>query len=590
VEKNGGEIQPPGGVFGGGVFQAAAAGGGVTYSSTASFGVAAGAPGASQYISRRQADGWVTANVTRPSYPGGYGPDPDGVPFQFFDPSLSRALAAAPWACGAEPCPRAYGLLDLGAGVSPSPARPDLRAVAVSEDLSTVVLSTCAKLTANATEALLPGGGCDPAAPNLYAWSAAGLKAINLLPGDSATTPGAAVAASAGALSADGSRVYFTHAGNLYLRQGEATFQLDAAAGGGATFETASADGSLAYFTKAAHLYRYPAGGAATDLTPAGGVEGVLGASPDGEHLYFQTVAGLQHLQGATVTPLGIDAEASDYPPATGSAEVAANGNLAFLATADWPGADNAGHAQAFLYSPAAATLACVSCNPTGVRSAGPARIATPTRNGSGPSASSSYRPRALAAAGNRLYFESPDPLVLGDTNNAADVYQWEAQGLGSCERAGGCVALISSGRAEGGARFLDASAGGEDVYFLTDRSLLATDPGAADAYVARIGGGYPLPSPPIPCLGDACQPIPGAPAEPVMATAVPRAEVNPPLRVTRARGASGKSKGRCQRKGKRAHKSARARCAKRKGSHRKHAGKGRGKGRGAKRAGEGRR
>ena len=51
VDKNGGAIQGFGGNFGGGVFQAAAHGGAVTYTSASSFANPQGAPGASQYLS-----------------------------------------------------------------------------------------------------------------------------------------------------------------------------------------------------------------------------------------------------------------------------------------------------------------------------------------------------------------------------------------------------------------------------------------------------------------------------------------------------------------------------------------------------------
>jgi hypothetical protein len=552
LDKGGGEIQGPGDVFGGGLFQAAPTGGLIAYTSDSSFGTAAGAPGASQYISARSANGWLTRNVTQPTDAGGYGVSPDGAPFQLFDPGLGAALMALPWGCSAAPCPRQFGRLDVGTGaVESSVARLDLEAPGAAADLSTVVLSTCAKLTPEAVE--VPAGSvCDPAAANLYGWSATGLASINLLPGAGVSAPGASLAASADAVSANGSRVYFTHGANIYLRAGGETVPVDAAAGGGGSFETASRDGAVAYYTAAGHLYRFAAaGGTSTDLTPSGGVEGVLGTSADGAHAYFQTAAGLQHVQGSTVTALGIDADPGSYPPATGTARVGANGNLVFLASVEWPGADNAGNAQAFLYSAATDTLACVSCNPTGVRSKGPARIAPPTRNGAGPSASSAYRPRALSDAGTRFYFESPDPLVLGDTNNALDVYQWQAQGIGDCGRPGGCVALVSSGRATGGSRFLDASASGEEVYFLTGESLIKADPGAADVYVARVGGGFPEPSIPIPCLSDACQPIPSQPADPVMATALIRAEANPPLRFVRPKNAKQQGKGKKPRKNK---------------------------------------
>lgn len=554
ADKGGGEVQAPGEVFGGGLVQAAASGGLITYSSDSSFGAAAGAPGASQYVSARTAAGWVTRNVTQPSYGGGYGPNPDGTPFKLFDPGLGTALTALPWACSAEPCPRRFGRFDTGTGaVAPSVGQPDLAAPGASADLGTVVLSTCAKLTPEAVE-VPAGSGCDPAATNLYGWSAAGLTSINLLPAASASAPGATLASSADAVSADGSRVYFAHGGNLYLRAAGATVQVDAAAGGGGSFETASRDGSVAYYTAAGHLYRFrAASGTSDDLTPGGGVEGVLGTSADGTHTYFERAAGVQHVQGATVTPLGIAAVPGDYPPASGSSRVGANGILAFLAVAEWPGADNAGNAQAYVYSPAAGELQCVSCNPSGIRSKGPAQISPPRQNGGGPA----YRSRALTDPGTRLYFESPDPLVLGDTNNARDVYQWEAQGVGDCARPGGCVALISSGRGAGGARFLDASPSGDEVFFLTGEPLIKADPGAdADVYVARVGGGFPDPSIPIPCLGDACQPIPSPPLEPVVATTAIRAETNPPLRVVRDKRTAAKKKNRGKakkaRKGKR--------------------------------------
>ena len=75
-----------------------------------------------------------------------------------------------------------------------------------------------------------------------------------------------------------------------------------------------------------------------------------------------------------------------------------------------------------------------------------------------------------------------------------------------------GCIDLISSGRSEGGASFVDASADGSDAFFLTDGSLVATDAGGVDVYDARIGGGFPESTDVIPCFGDACQPLPPDP------------------------------------------------------------------------------
>ena len=110
------------------------------------------------------------------------------------------------------------------------------------------------------------------------------------------------------------------------------------------------------------------------------------------------------------------------------------------------------------------------------------------------------YQPRALAENGRRLFFESFDPLVPTDTNGAQDVYEWEAPGEGGCEeasaafdpKAGGCIALVSSGQSPAPSSFVDASADGADVFLTTAQSLVPWDPGQIDVYDARIGGGLP--------------------------------------------------------------------------------------------------
>jgi hypothetical protein len=537
LDKNGGEIQEPGEIDGGGLFQAASGGGALAYGSLASFAGGAASSTSSQYVARRTGSGWVSENVTVPVLAGAFGDEPDGAPYRLFSGDLGRGLIAAPQRCEAGPCLRGYDLRTSANGaLASSPTTTDMDFVGASPDLSVSVLSTCKALTANAIE--IPGvGGCDPAFPNLYKWSGGALTAINLLPVLSATTPGAELAAPLGAVSADGSRVYFTVAGNLYLREGTATVQVDQSLGGGGTFQTASAGGTLAFFTKAGidgdHLYRFDATTkAATDLTPAGGVEGVLGASPDGAYLYYLAADGLRlHRNGVSSVVVAADADPSNFPPATGTARISANGTLAFLASAALTGFDNNGLAQAYRYapgsSPGTGTLTCASCNPTGSRPLGPSSIPGAQPNGSAPTP---YKPRALSADGNRLFFDSLDSLAVQDTNNDRDVYEWEAQGTGSCATPGGCIALISSGRATEGALLLDASADGADVFFLTDASLVVTDPGVMDAYVARVGGGFPDPVIPIPCIGDACQAVPGEPYDPNPGTGFYRSEGNPPL------------------------------------------------------------
>jgi Tol biopolymer transport system component len=568
VDKNGGEIQEPGELYGGGLVQAAADGQATSYSSRTSFGSPQASSSASQYVSRRTPSGWSTENVTVPTLAGAFGDKPNGVPYRLFSGDLARGLLATPQRCEVGPCPRGYALRTSASGaLASSPLSADMDFVGASPDLSATVLSTCKALTANATE--VPGvGGCDPAFPNLYRWSGGVLSAINLLPAQSTTTPGAELAASLGAVSSDGSRIYFTQAGALYLRQNNETTLVDAAA---PSFQTASANGALAFFTKADldgdHLYRFDATTKAlTDLTPSGGVEGVLGASPDGSHLYYLTASGLYLHRNGVATKVAESADASNYPPATGTARIAANGTLAFLASAALTDFDSNGTSQVYRYAPSPGALTCASCNPTGSRPLGPSTVPGARANGSAPTP---YKPRALSADGNRLFFDSRDSLVVQDTNNDRDVYQWEAAGTGSCAVAGGCIAMISSGRASEGALLLDASADGADVFFLTNGSLVPTDPGVMDVYVARIGGGFPAPVIPIACLGDACQAVPGEPEDPNPGTGFYRPEGNPPLpKVDKAAQRKAAKKRAAKKKAAAKRKAAKKRAAKKRAAH----------------------
>jgi hypothetical protein len=572
VDKSGGAIAAPEALFGGGDIQAAAVAAAetaapiLTYGSATSFGEAAGAPPASQYVSRRTGAGWSTANVSTPLDSAAYGDDPDGAPYRLFSSDLSRALLFGGLACrgGLKGCPApnpplpgsgapagymAFYLRDgasssftslLGpADVAHSSASPqafEVAFAAASPDLSHIVLASCAALTADAAEIPAGPGRCDPKAPNLYVWSSGGLKSIN------GGTPAAEIAAPNGAVSADGTRIYWTAGGDLRLRDGAETDQVDGAQGGGGTFQVATPDGSVAFFSKEGHLYRFTvAAKAAADITPAGGVVGVLGASADGSTAYYQDAGGLERWRNGAITTIapGVDATvASDYPPAAGASRVSPDGaHVAFLSKAELTGYDNTDanthqpDTELYLYGPPAAggtaVLACASCNPTGERAIGPSTIPGPLVNGS----THAYKPRVLSADGTRLFFDSEDALVTQDTNSLLDVYEWELGGSGDCHRSPGCVNLISSGRGREGASFLDATADGSDAFFITSESLVGADPqGSVDAYDARVGGGFAEPRQPIACLGDSCQGLPSPPDDPTPGTLVP-SPGNPPLR-----------------------------------------------------------
>lgn len=232
---------------------------------------------------------------------------------------------------------------------------------------------------------------------------------------------------------------------------------------------------------------------------------------------------------------------------------------LAFMSNRSLTGYDNtdaasgAADEEVFLYNAKLGRLVCASCNPTG---AAPKGVFDTEKAGEGlgllvdrPSVwkrrwlagsipgwsalspkRATYQPRYLSASG-RLFFNSADKLVAQDGNSKEDVYQYEPQGIGGCEKASGCVALISSGAATDNreSAFLDASVSGNDVFFLTSERLLAQDlDGSFDVYDARVCGtgesGACLPHkvpPPPPCTGEACKPpVSGQPSFPGSATA----------------------------------------------------------------------
>jgi hypothetical protein len=582
-DKGGGAVAAPEELFGGGDIQAAvqapvdSAGPLLTFGSGVAFGTAASAPPVSQYLARRSPSTWSAENVSTPILSGAFGDKPDGAPYRVFSADLSRAVIFGGLPCrGLETCSSpspplpgsgaplgymTYYLRDSSTGAvssllsaadvahsSVAPASFQLALVAANPDLSRIVLSSCAALTADAVELPAGPGRCDSSAQNLYEWSAAGLKAINLLPGDAVTTPGAEIAAPNGAVSDDGSHTYWTEAGSVYLREGAQTHQVDEANGGGGTFQLSTPNGSVAFFTKGGHLYRYDAlAHIAADLTPSGGVQGVLGASDDGAYVYFQDTTGLRLWHAGTMTTIAAGSAAlpSDYPPATGTARVSADGlHLAFLTDAELAGNDNLDaqtkepDTQVYVYGPAPGgeeKLACASCSPTGERPKGDSTIPGALANGT----ALLYKPRALSAGGQRLFFTSENSPDEDDINETAppnqhpvsDVFQWEAGGVGSCGHPSGCVDLISADVRSNSAIFLDATADGSDVFFLTEDSLIPSlDHGSIDVYDARIGGGLNDPDEEV-CVGDACQSFPLPPQDPTPGTLVPNPG-NPPLQI----------------------------------------------------------
>ncbi len=275
-----------------------------------------------------------------------------------------------------------------------------------------------------ANDALTPDA--IPGSVNVYEWTDGELHLVSVLPDgvpDPLAGPGYAefrpgeilTAQGLHVVSSDGSRVFWTGSeggtfGNLYVREnpsepqspldGEGrcsvptdscTVQVDAAVGGGGSFQTASADGSLVLYTK-----REPAGepgrlgdlfefdvntGQTTDLTPGGRVDGVLGASEDGSYIYYAVTLGESEPDdiyvyhgGASTLIATVENSSLDWAKENTfrTSRVSPNGRyLAFQSTLSLTGYENAGYSEVYLYDAETGTLHCASCSPSGARATG---------------------------------------------------------------------------------------------------------------------------------------------------------------------------------------------------------------------------
>jgi hypothetical protein len=470
-----------------------------------------------------------------------------------------------------------------------------------SADGSVTFFGAKAKLTPDTTSGVA----------NVYEAEGGSLSPVCVLPGEIVATTGCSLGTGnsfraernsnlSNAVSDDGSVVYWSQAeevaAKIYVRiDGEESFSVST---GPAQFWTAATDGSRAIYTAGEKLFAFDL---ATKLsTPiAEGVRGLAGWSEDANVLYFVSTKNLA--AGATagqsnfyryaggnfkfIGTFAGDDVLSNKPssialrPVLRTARVTPDGDqIVFMSKASLTGYDNKDavsgqpDSEVFLYDAdadgGAGDLVCVSCNPSGSRPSGRdwdlVKVEGKWAAAWIPGWTNQlYAPRVISDDGTRVFFNSFDRLEARDTNGKQDVYQWEAEGQGNCttadplysEAAAGCISLISSGGSPQDSELVDSGATGADVFFKTYSSLVSQDSGLIDIYDARVGGGFPPPTPPIPpnggCEGEACQgpaPTPPAhPAPPQSATFVGPGDVVEPPKKPRCP----KGKHRVKRKGK---------------------------------------
>jgi hypothetical protein len=233
--------------------------------------------------------------------------------------------------------------------------------------------------------------------------------------------------------------------------------------------------------------------------------------------------------------PRGIQAQGQK------TSRVAPDGHtLLFSSKSKLTAYENEGKTELYRYRAGELGLHCITCNPTGEPPGSkgwtlghinfPGELAPSTQP-------TSRLSRNLSADGNRVFFESSEALVAADINGipanpgqdgcplsgadslraypiCKDVYEWEAQGTGSCTAArahdGGCLYLLSSGTSDKASFFLDASTDGSNAFLITRSPLVGQDGDQLyDVYDARVGGGLKSQNqtPPVPCENEGCKP-----------------------------------------------------------------------------------
>lgn len=156
---------------------------------------------------------------------------------------------------------------------------------------------------------------------------------------------------------------------------------------------------------------------------------------------------------------------------------------------------------QIYLYNADTHALLCASCNITGGQPIGASLLDSWQTQ--------THHARSVSNDGTRVFFNSRDALLPGDTNQKQDVYEFETPGSGSCQSTAGCQYLISSGTSPDDSTFAEASTTGSNAFFTTTQALTTSDIDAAsDLYNASVNATPTLPAG-APCLAEACKPSP---------------------------------------------------------------------------------
>jgi hypothetical protein len=344
-------------------------------------------------------------------------------------------------------------------------------------------------------------------------------------------------------VSRDGSAVAFTVGETLFVHSGGSTVEV---AAGFPTFAGLSTDGDRLLYTLGGDIFSFDVASQTTTPVGSGAESTVVNVSADGSHVYFSSPQQLDGSNGEAGAPnlyvwngstvrfvavldprdffepeslseeLNLGAWVPGHGPNQGGAigpasdpsRTTADGDvLVFQSHASLaPPFDNQGHWQIFRYVASTEALSCVSCSPISPKATADANLQAsrrPLLNQDSP-VNAETPVASLTADGQRVFFQTSQALLPGDSDGVQDVYEWEE----------GRLSLISSGQSGANSYLYGVSPDGRDVLFTTHDTLVPRDRngGTSRIYDARVGGGFDEPAETVPCAEEGCQPQPTPP------------------------------------------------------------------------------
>jgi hypothetical protein len=551
------------------------------------------------FVFVRSPSGWVTTTLSPPeSGESYYGEGGDGG--VLFNPVLTRAAVKInPRSRGEEPAKNIFAIGSTGGPFSEIASVANARETSdenqfmgSTRDLSTIVFASGDHTLLGAST------GTDARADDVYQLQDGRLSRVDVKSDGSALSP---CGGDWGWVSGDGSKVFFespdpranvfapsepgcSQVPRLYMRvNGTETVEVSEPGQEGVDFLGGSEDGSKVLFIAdksgnggELEVYLYDTvRRKLTDLGP--GREDFSTISADGSTVYwhngrtesyyrYDTTTGVTQLIARLTGGLqGQEIGSSAKFMANPGSELTTTPEGRFLifrapgvaSVPLPPGSTAAGGGsdyELYRYDSMDGSVICVSCRPNNEPTLGAAGYMT--EDLFGPLQTYARTPRYVSISdnGSYVFFDSYDHLVPQDTNNiggiegqpgyGGDVYEWH----------NGTISLISSGNDNNGAVLMGATPDGSNVFFMTHASLVAQDTDSlGDIYDARIGGGFPTASEPVPCAGDACHSPAAAPNDATPSSSTFSGPGNPEpnltVKVGVKRRAKGCAKGRVRRK-----------------------------------------